>query len=468
MMNVTDNIELCKIGMLDYFFKGQEYLNNCGINNEQIVDGQVLIFFTLMIICLMMSIIVPVLISICTEYFFSIKKFFKKMWKFIVMVNNLPNILFNSKICSCCNKRKIFTNKYRGRVYCNKCYREKFKFCSYCDKNITNSKIEVHNNENYCSKCYKYNILKCEKCDESFHKNNLKSFGRKKYCRSCFNSVYREFKSISFSYTKNKSNGFKINPHKRWCGVEIECLNKDRDSNCFIRSELSDLGFCQGTDGSVRGFGARGIEFRSLIFQGDRLLKTITNFCNQLDEKDYFINKSCGLHIHLAVDQDVEELKKMFIFYKKYENLIFRMLPKSRQNSDYCQKFSRHYEQSAEYILKNIKTLNDFKNIVYDGIFSDRYSHDHNKRYCWSNFHSIFYRGTLEIRAHSGTVNDEKINNWFLLHLYILDYLKGRTAQEIYDLKLGSKDFLDIFPVNLQVYIVQRWNKFKYSAEENN
>lgn len=43
-------------------------------------------------------------------------------------------------------------------------------------------------------------------------------------------------------------------------------------------------------------------------------------------------------------------------------------------------------------------------------------------RYHGCNLHSIFYRGTLELRYHSGTISAEKIINWAHIHAMIVNY----------------------------------------------
>ena len=198
---------------------------------------------------------------------------------------------------------------------------------------------------------------------------------------------------------------------------------------------------------------------------GDNLFNSITSFCKLLNKKQYFVDKSCGLHLHLEVPKKIDYLKNIYLFYEKFEPLLFKMVPRSRQSTGFCKKYKRYYNNPPQKLFK-IRTLNDFKSMVYEtkskyrikSISSDKY---YNKRYCWINFHSIFYRGTLEIRNHSGTTSSTKINNWILLHLTILDYLKKIDLGTINELKVDKKTFLSVFNKELQKYIKQRWNKFE-------
>jgi len=135
------------------------------------------------------------------------------------------------------------------------------------------------------------------------------------------------------------------------------------------------------------------------------------------------VNKSCGLHIHIETKPNTELLKKMYCFYSKFEGLFFAMLPKSRQDSSFCKKFNKLDKYSYKDVLE-VKDLRGFKKLFYEKAgFYPRFNYDYKKRRCWINFHSIFYRGTLEVRAHSGTINAKKIKNWIQMHLVIREYL---------------------------------------------
>jgi hypothetical protein len=283
------------------------------------------------------------------------------------------------------------------------------------------------------------------------------------------NTSSNYFKVIKLGEIKQRTKLYKINPYKRYCGVEIECLNKNKDLNSFNKQELFNLLFSQYEDSSLST--GKGIEFCSKPLNGDLLFNKIDEFCDKLKERNYYINNTCGLHIHLEVKQTLENLKKIYIFYNKFEKFFFKMHPISRQNSTFCEKFSRIYHHKWEDISK-INTLNKFKEKIYDTTISsaDRQAKRkwNSKRYCWANFHSIFYRGTLEIRSHSGTINKEKIKNWFRIHLIILDYLEKEPIKNIINIKSEEEIFLNLFPNDLQNYIKLRWNTFdKYNNEND-
>ncbi len=257
------------------------------------------------------------------------------------------------------------------------------------------------------------------------------------------------------------SSTFNENKFKNFCGVEIECINKHKN---FSASDARTVNFKKVGDGSLS---YHGEEFVSKPANGDRLFNMVDKMCKKLNERKYSIDKTCGLHIHIETPDELELLKKLYIFYAKYEDFFFKMLPKSRQKSSFCRKI-KNVDGFSIKAVKNIMSLGKFKRKYYETNF---YSGDMSRKYyekrrCWTNFHSIFYRGTLEIRAHSGTINSDKIKNWIAIHLTIRDFVENKSLEEIYSLPLTKEEFMKIFPKNIRKYLESRWGKFKDKEEE--
>ena len=118
--------------------------------------------------------------------------------------------------------------------------------------------------------------------------------------------------------------------------------------------------------------------------------------------------------------------------------------------------------------MLSLETIKDFKKLFYErNRFYPIKEHGYKKRYCWINFHSVFYRATLEIRAHSGTVSGDKINKWIMIHLAVRDYLENNTLDDISKMKVSKETFLKIFSKDLREYIKERWKVFPDVSEEN-
>lgn len=386
----------------------------------------------------------------------------------ITMIDIIKDLFFCKK-CSCCGdkiRRTFYKNKYliENNIYCLICARTKFNICDCCD-NIFNKLIKLRGN-NVCSNCFKNKTFICSLCgkktlnsESASHKGNI-------ICSDCYYDLHRDFEYINIGEKKVESNKFLNNPNKTYTGVEIECINSSRNKNCFIKKELLKLNFSQGTDASLPE--NMGVEFRSVPMNGDLLFNSIKNFCKILVEKKYYVNQKCGLHIHLEVDQELEFLKKIYLFYLKFEEMFFNMLPKSRRNIKYCCKFNKYYKDSIDDII-NVETLNEFKEMIYETMYynSEIKKRYNDKRYCWINLHSIFYRGTLEVRNHSGTINFSKIINWIIIHQRVLEFLKNTKIEDIIKMEVSKNSFLSIFSSRTQNYIRKRWRTFIKLVETN-
>ena len=88
------------------------------------------------------------------------------------------------------------------------------------------------------------------------------------------------------------------------------------------------------------------------------------------------------------------------------------------------------------------------------------------RRYSWINLHSLFHRGTLEIRSHSGTLNPTKIKNWLKIHLRVLSLIKNLNVDIINNLPDNETFFLSIFDDDLKKYIKSRWKEFENKLQE--
>lgn len=387
----------------------------------------------------------------------------------VLILKLILNYFYNrKKRCPLCNRtHKIrYMKRYDKKYYCMSCYKKNFNVCDVCEK-VVSEKLRKFHHKKICNHCHSTKIINCSRCGKKYGRWEIHKYNLNLYCEKCYSKYYREFRTIIFRPTKVKSTTFNKNPFTRYCGVEIECRNRHRNQNCFVKSELQKLKYSQCRDGSLN---TGGVEFVSRPMKGDNLFNSITSFCNILNKNKYFVDKSCGLHIHLEVPKKIDCLKNIYLFYEKFEPLLFNMVPKSRQRTGYCKKYKRYYNNTPQTLFKT-KTLNDFKSMVYETkskykIKNISSKHYYDKRYCWINFHSIFYRGTLEIRNHSGTISSTKINNWLLLHLTILDYLNKIDIDTINELKVNKKTFLSIFNKELQKYIKQRWDKFEKGNKE--
>lgn len=320
----------------------------------------------------------------------------------------------------------------------------------------------------YCDDCFCDNIRECGECGELALIGEM-SFNERReeyFCDDCFvnDDDDDKYEEVEIKFKIENSKTFKKNRFKNNCGYEIEAYYKN---NCDL-FDVEDLKSFdvqkQKGDGSL---GHNGIEFNSNVFNGDLLNKNIDDFCGELKNRDYSVDKSCGLHIHIQINKRCEELKKIALFYKKFEEYFFKMVSPSRSNNRFCQKFSTEYPNLTDDRILSFKSNTEFKKALYQTKNYNRIKYAtkdafNSKRYSWLNLHSVFLRNTLELRLHNGTIEGEKIKNWFNINLTILEFLKGiKNPETINNLPKNKELFLSLFDKNIQQYIKSRWAKFE-------
>lgn len=131
------------------------------------------------------------------------------------------------------------------------------------------------------------------------------------------------------------------------------------------------------TDGSIRPKGGYlGVEVKIMLTQ--RTMKNLKILLSFLNNKGAQVNESCGLHVHLDARKmsDVEK-EQHALNFSKHLDWMYNMLPKSRRDNQFC-----------------VKRVSENK-------------------YSAVNYGTDF--DTVEVRAHSGTLDFTKINNWCII-----------------------------------------------------
>ena len=174
------------------------------------------------------------------------------------------------------------------------------------------------------------------------------------------------------------------------------------------------------------------------------------------------VNRSCGLHVHFnSLEFNARQVAMIALVYKKFEEMLKGMMPKSRQNSNWCRDMSLDYSE-----LLSIREEQDLIDRYYEMMGSypntDKYN---DARYCGINIHSRYFHGTIEFRLHSGTINREKITNWIkilnkivVLGLEINTWSKDEVRKWI---DKPANTLIDsVFGSELCRYITKRTRKF--------
>lgn len=355
--------------------------------------------------------------------------------------------------------------------------------CSHVEREENSS--EVDNGNVVCENCYDNGYSECENCSHLIRNSEIReNDSGDQLCGECYSELVEESDGygdgIPYRNFSKKEHPEFINPKKgkiitsaRKFSAEIECYYSDYEKAVeTLRKIPKEFGVA--TDGSL---GSEGIEIQTPILGGKAGEETIKNVGKELLKNKFYVDNTCGLHIHLdAVDlqNNPEILKRVWAFYIVFEDVILSFLPRSRRQNNYCRLLKNQFhvaEVVNTYDMENLEKLwyrSNHKGRI-KGYKRDKY---HDSRYSGINFHSLLAYGHIEIRYHSGTINPFKILEWANLHLQILDKSQKietsilRNASHVIDLKEKKELFFNLLKLSpsSQSYLENRHNLF-YDAK---
>lgn len=132
-----------------------------------------------------------------------------------------------------------------------------------------------------------------------------------------------------------------------------------------------------------------------------------------------FVNKGCGIHIHIdAANHSPRSLKNLINLMASKEELTYKALEVDAQRIRYCKKVNEHLLQTLN--KQKPATLKQLENIWYQNYGSEsRTRKYHSSRYQGLNFHSVFEKGTVEFRLFNSTTHAGKIKAYIQFCLAI-------------------------------------------------
>ena len=333
---------------------------------------------------------------------------------------------------------------------CCDCIEEKYESCQHCDELYPKTDmIEIDSDEFVCDNCFGDYYTECNSCNEIMVDDDTYwSEGGDSYCNDCYYDHYTHCSDCScevdVDYANYNDHGesycddcygdptevdldsygvvdirlsksFEKNKFARAVGLEIEACNPHYDelerdlyaNNFEIKNNWRIV-----HDGSISPSGEDdvGREFVTRGgLSGDELYMSINNMTSILTREDWYVNKSCGLHVHIdARDLRARQLAYILAVAKLCEPVIYKMMPPSRGNT----RWAKRIPMSIEKILR-IHDEEDFIDAWYRSHGTNPSMEKYNdSRYCGVNMHSRVIHGSIEFRHHSGTLNPEKIINW--------------------------------------------------------
>ena len=209
----------------------------------------------------------------------------------------------------------------------------------------------------------------------------------------------------------------------RTFGIELEIYGADRD---MLITEMRRAGVdVQGesynhntrnhwkivSDSSIQG--GNGNEIVSPVLTGLDGIEQVKKVCIALNRAGAKVNKSCGFHLHLGVqDYQINDFKNLVNSFAHLEKEFDKIQPESRRgnNNSYCKNLT----SIGRNLTEKINATNSINELV--NVFGGRYFK--------LNLQSFNRYGTVEFRHHSGTTTFSKIKNWILICSRLVDYAK--------------------------------------------
>ncbi len=227
------------------------------------------------------------------------------------------------------------------------------------------------------------------------------------------------------------------NRSRRFAALEIEVSSAESGSELNRVADQWDAQIVK--DGSLP---SGGFEINTAPANGDVLLDQLADWADALSAQSASANKDCGLHVHIDCrDFTFYDMRRMVLLYERLEPALFGMVPQSRRGASWCVPSGHKY---ANAVRQSAMPKQSKANLI-DGIYnsgtsprslkaavsnakSNKYA---SERYHALNIHSWLFRGTIECRLHTGTVNGEKLANWALLWVAIVDHAYATTEKAI-------------------------------------
>jgi hypothetical protein len=263
--------------------------------------------------------------------------------------------------------------------------------------------------------------------------------------------------------------GSRFNPWPWACAVEVELARfKGLDEHAF-----PTLTYRVTTDTSV----SSGKEMVVFPTVGDDLLVGLYELSDQIVERGCAVDRTCGYHVHIDTSSlSWYDLRRLVLLWVRFsEDIGYTQIFPDRRDNEHARRLSLWphwpafsqalWEASDSQAIKRVflryiygfdsstmigkgsgarfssgfQNYQAYKRSKY--LLDDRNRHSlTNIRYYDLNLHSHFYRGSVEFRAHHGTVNPTEIIMWPMLCLNLVS-----LATRLYDSRVTTLSGGEIF-----------------------
>ena len=212
-------------------------------------------------------------------------------------------------------------------------------------------------------------------------------------------------------------------------------------------------------------------EIVSPILYGKNGKQQLKAVLQVLREQNCKVNRTCGIHVHHDVTELMlagrrvakKFLKNICLFVVKYEHIIYKLLPQSRQSEMYSQPARNKIGGLPLFrcLQQNVDAKKNVKYTITHNVDSDderHYSecgsnfgtvksgiqHGSEKRYSGLNLQNIWTRGSVEFRYMQGSLNFNKIWSWVVLTQAIVNTNEKASRVVLTDIQSNEHGFFHL------------------------
>ena len=137
-------------------------------------------------------------------------------------------------------------------------------------------------------------------------------------------------------------------------------------------------------------------------------LEDLQEIVRQLRHKGAFVSDQCGIHIHVDASRYTPQtLRNLVNIIASKEDILYKALQIDPARLRWCKKTNEQLIQTIN--KRKPKTMEELKDIWYEGSHRRRTDHYNDTRYHGLNLHATFTKGTVEFRLFNSTTHAGEI-----------------------------------------------------------
>jgi len=146
-------------------------------------------------------------------------------------------------------------------------------------------------------------------------------------------------------------------------------------------------------------------------------IEAVQELVRRLRRVGGFVNKSCGIHVHLDGSNHTPRSIRNFVNIIASKNdLFYKALQIEPERMRYCKKMDTYLVEKMNRVKPS--SFSQIESIWYEGYSESRSRHYHDSRYHFLNLHSFFTGNrTVELRGFNSELHAGKIRAYIVLAL---------------------------------------------------